>query len=247
MFGGLRLVRGNLEISGSRFENLPTGAITNVGGYNISNTVFIDCTVDYGSSSDVSPVPFYFDSDGIFSGCTFEHTDSLYPRSTKNTEDYAYRIFRLETANRAAKVTFDNCTFTNLRAYVGPTEESYIFGNITHASTIYYWDFVGGLDLTIKNCIFTFRSDTRMGLVNYVNNNSFPTKFLLFDNVGITNNGSTQPIISLRRGEGVGLFQFRPNNRYNSTTNNLPTRDSIINLGPGVVRVGSQSDITMIQ
>jgi hypothetical protein len=236
-----------LVMSDSTFQNLPNRAIfARIASFDISNTRFIDCTKNYDTAPIsfsrspifVSVVPETLDGKGIFRNCTFEHTSALFNHTPVSTS-YYNSFIGIGESGVATTVTFDGCTFTNLRTNnTASTAENYIFGNRTSSSAVIDYQ----MNLTIKNSTFTFSNGTKMGLVALYASNTL-NNILLMDNVRITNNGSTQPIIWLQRVNTSNSFMFWPNNYYNGTLLNAAR---ITNLGNTVIRLSPSNAITMI-
>ena len=229
-----------LSITNSRFDNCKLRAIYLQGSksnFSITGTDFINCT-----GNNYNGEAFLINNgNGTFKDCTFVHNGALYNHSV-DSSDSSHFLFRL-----TGTIIFDNCSFTNLRSTSAKTD-AYIFGNFNEKEGANGTFIPGSLDLTLRNCNFTFRSGVKMGLMCFHNDNVHSPATvinLLLDGVSIVNNGSTIPLIVLHNYHGEkGTFRFKPNNRYNGTL--LDTAAKISGLGNSVIRLLNGTTVTLV-
>jgi len=228
-----------LDILNSRFENcraVYAGAINNLarGGFNITDTDFIDCT------SGGHSIIMNMNRAGSFIRCNFVHTESVYSYDA-NDANYINYFFYLDSlsAGQEHPFLFEDCNFTNLRSN-NPSGECYLLGSIMSQNYQSVTAFISNSnDITMRNCNIILKLNEKVGLFAsyyggfYSYYGVIVKNDFLLDNVKITNNGSTQPLFWLN-GSG-GKYYFKPNNVYNGTTIN--TAASITNLGSSVIRL----------
>jgi len=234
---GVHLLRvEKASISNTVFENISAASgssssalrwldpmFTAIGELIVTDTKFINCAGARGRIFDyqlnsmhdkprVTPNPI------TFRKCEFTHdancryiTDSYY-----DSHNNAFKFF--STGN----YYLEDCSFNNLNAGNKAGEEAFIFDN---DETNLYED----LQLKIRNCIFNFSNNGKLGVSNLYGGNNY----LLMDGNRINNFNGNQPLFSL--GASGDSYLFRPNNYYGSTL--LDTVEKISGLGSDIVRL----------
>jgi len=249
----LALASTTLTITGSHFENSRAGSNGGAisGGLAGVTNFFIQDTRFYNATAAGAVKMFNLTgASATFTGCVFVHDNRLQQFAPPSAVDADRTMFQFNFGGGAA--VFDGCTFTNLAS--NSPRDAYIFNRVSQspghpslpsgqALTVRTSPF----NLTLRNSIFNFAPNQRMGLL-FLHGGQQPgatgaavlaVDHLLMDGVTVNGGGALQPVIRLHHvANGTstpGTFRLRPNNVLNGQL--LNTQQALAGLGAGIINL----------
>jgi len=208
--GGGMYISGTASIEDSIFEDCKSDGVggalsySGVGGQTLTvvNTDFINCTAK--------------NSNKIFSGTRGNNFRAIECRFIHNNALYIYDMPELPWSLNLFGYGgyYEDCTFTNLMtANTEQGRPNYYFTRYhywSNSSGGWYGGYNTGTDsLTLKGCVFNFKSDEMQGIALMIGGYDY----LMLDNITVNTYNEQQPLISFNANPDE--FHIKLNNHYN--------------------------------